>query len=43
MAKPTGETAALIESIEVAVQEIASSVSGAEKAGDTRHWRQDHL
>lgn len=36
-AKPTDGSAAFIESIEVVVQESASSVSGAEKSGDTKH------
>jgi hypothetical protein len=36
-AKPTDETAAFIESIEVVVQESASSVSGADKTGETKH------
>ena len=36
-AKPTDEAAAFIESIEVVVQERASSVSGAERIGETRH------
>ena len=35
--KPKDETAAFIESIEVVVQESASSVSGAEKTGETKH------
>jgi len=35
--KPKDETAAFIESIEVVVQESASSVSGAEKTGPTKH------
>jgi hypothetical protein len=36
-AKPTDETAPFIESIEVVVQESASSVSVAEKSGETKH------
>ena len=35
--KPKDETAPFIESIEVVVQESASSVSGAEKTGETKH------
>jgi len=36
-AKPTDETAAFIESIEVVVPQGASSIPGTEKAEDTKH------
>lgn len=36
-AKPTDQTAAFIDSIEVVVQESPSSASVAEKTGETRH------
>jgi len=36
-AKPTDESAAFIETIEVVVQESGSSASGAETMGETKH------